>query len=148
MDAVTRVDLSGFSKANGIFKSIDRELRIACEYTIKLAKSEMMMPKHGTEIQYYVGKQTFSVKTRKERKRRVKTHIQSAPGEAPAIRTGQLYNSFFRHPGVRDLEYIVGVNAPYGRYLELELDRPFLISSGTRMGRILVERVKALFDGI
>ena len=148
MDAVTRVDLSGFNRTNALFKAIDRELRIACEFTIKLAKSEMMMPKHGTVIEYYVGKQTFSIKTRKERKRRKKTHIQSAPGEAPAIRTGQLYNSFFRHRGVRDLEYIVGVNSPYGRYLELELDRPFLISSGTKMGQLLVERIKALFDGI
>lgn len=148
MDSVTRVDLSGFDRANGIFKSIDRELRIACQYTIKVAKAEMMMPKHGTTIQYYVGEQKYSAKTGKPLKRRKKTHIQSAPGEAPAIRTGQLYNSFFTHPGIRELEYIVGVNSPYGRHLELELDRPFLISNGTKMGRLLVERVKALFSGI
>jgi hypothetical protein len=148
MDAVTRVDLSGFDNANSIFKAIDRELRIACQYTIKVAKMEMMAPKHGAAIEYYVGQQKYSAKTGKALKRRKKTHIQSAPGEAPAIRTGQLYNSFFTHRGIRDLEYIVGVNSPYGRHLELELDRPFLISNGTKMGRMLVERVKALFNGI
>ena len=148
MDAEIRIDVSGFDKAENMLSKVDVELRKACQWTIKAAKAQMMLPKHGTVVQYYVGQQKFSMKTGKPLKRRMKTHIQSAPGEAPAVRTGQLYNSFFTHPGVRWLEYVVGVNAPYGRYLEEELDRPFLISNATIMGRLLVEKVKVLLNGV
>jgi len=148
MDAEIRIDLKGFDTANGVLSQVDVELRKACQWVIKAAKAQMMLPKHGTVVQYYVGQQKYSTKTGKPLKRRMKTHIQSAPGEAPAVRTGQLYNSFFTHPGIRFLEYVVGVNAPYGRYLEEELDRPFLISNATIMGRLLVEKVKRLLSGV
>jgi hypothetical protein len=148
MDAEIRIDLSGFDKAGNLLSKVDVELRKACQWTIKAAKAQMMLPKHGAMVEYYVGPQKYSTKTGKALKRRTKTHIQSAPGEAPAIRTGQLYNSFFTHPGVRFLEYVVGVNAPYGRYLEEKLNRPFLISNATIIGRLLAEKVKVLLNGV
>ena len=49
--------------------------------------------------------------------RRYGSHVASAPGESPAIQTGQLYKTTAYRTRGYDLE--VGYNEPYGRYLEL-----------------------------
>lgn len=62
--------------------------------------------------------------------RRGVEHQASAPGEAPAIDTGILHDSFFTQK-VDELEAIVGTNVEYAPHLELGTvniaPRPFLL---------------------
>lgn len=54
-----------------------------------------------------------------------RTHIASAPGEAPAIITGELRNSIIALPQPRlNKTWLVVVTAVYGLYLEFGVDTP------------------------
>lgn len=64
-------------------------------------------------------------KTGREYVRRGRIHVASAPGEAPAVDTGNLFNSIqtvIKSP----LEAEITISAEYAEVLEFEKDRPFV----------------------
>lgn len=71
-------------------------------------KRLMALPKHGREY-----------------RRRTRIHRASAPGEAPAIDTGNLVNSI-KTTFPNSVTGVIGIGAEYAYYLEFPLNRPFV----------------------
>lgn len=86
-------------QATGIIKDI-------CRGIVSEAKRLMKLPKSGRLYKGFYGQ----------------AHIASAPGEAPAIDSGNLYNKI-RSRKISDLNYRVTVPVPYGGYLEFGTKR-------------------------
>lgn len=97
---------------------------------VALALGSMRGPKHG--LLYPRGK---------------KMHRASAPGEAPAMDTGNLANSFeVEHPD--SCEAIVSVHGEYAQYLEFGTEhmapRPFLTPAANKVRGKFLEALEQL----
>lgn len=70
----------------------------------------------------------------------------SAPGQAPAVRTGALRTSITISP-VTEYEYIISIAAPYGRILEFAKNRPFAIPASEKAWAGFTAVVRRYFNG-
>ena len=124
-----KVDLSGFDNAEERFRMLSVFLQnaVSASYTGMIAL--MTGPKSGRR--YKVGKTTFQA---------------SAPGQAPAVRTGFLRTSITIGK-VNDYEYVISIAAPYGKILEFEMNRPFAIPASTKAWNVFTGVVRKYFNG-
>lgn len=123
------VDLSGFDDAEKRFRMLAVFLQnaVSASYTGMIAL--MTGPKSGRR--YKVGGTTFQA---------------SAPGQAPAVRTGFLRTSITIGK-VNDYEYLISIAAPYGKILEFQKNRPFAIPASTKAWNVFTGVVRKYFNG-
>jgi hypothetical protein len=74
------------------------------------------------------------------------TYQASAPGQAPAVATGNLRTSITIGK-VNDYEYIISISAPYGKILEFKKNRPFAIPASTKAWNVFTGVVRKYFNG-
>ena len=123
------VDLSGFDDAEQRFRMLAVFLQnaVSASYTGMIAL--MTGPKSGRR--YKVGRTTYQA---------------SAPGQAPAVATGNLRTSITIGK-VNDYEYIISISAPYGKILEFKKNRPFAIPASTKAWNVFTGVVRKYFNG-
>jgi hypothetical protein len=124
-----KVDLSGFDDAEQRFRMLAVFLQnaVSASYTGMIAL--MTGPKSGRR--YKVGRTTYQA---------------SAPGQAPAVRTGFLRTSITINK-VNDYEYFISIAAPYGKILEFKKNRPFAIPASTKAWNVFTGVVRKYFNG-
>jgi len=124
-----KVDLSGFDDAEQRFRMLAVFLQnaVSASYTGMIAL--MTGPKSGRR--YKVGRTTYQA---------------SAPGQAPAVRTGFLRTSITINK-VNDYEYFISIAAPYGKILEFQKNRPFAIPASTKAWSVFQGVVGKYFNG-
>jgi len=124
-----KVDLSGFDDAEQRFRMLAVFLQnaVSASYTGMIAL--MTGPKSGRR--YKVGRTTYQA---------------SAPGQAPAVRTGFLRTSITINK-VNDYEYFISIAAPYGKILEFKKNRPFAIPASTKAWTVFQGVVRKYFNG-
>jgi len=124
-----KVDLSGFDDAEKRFRMLAVFLQnaVSASYTGMIAL--MTGPKSGRR--YKVGRTTYQA---------------SAPGQAPAVRTGFLRTSITINK-VNDYEYFISIAAPYGKILEFKKNRPFAIPASTKAWTVFQGVVRKYFNG-
>jgi hypothetical protein len=124
-----KVDLSGFDDAEKRFRMLAVFLQnaVSASYTGMIAL--MTGPKSGRR--YKVGRTTYQA---------------SAPGQAPAVRTGFLRTSITINK-VNDYEYFISIAAPYGKILEFKKNRPFAIPASTKAWSVFQGVVGKYFNG-
>jgi hypothetical protein len=124
-----KVDLSGFDDAEQRFRMLAVFLQnaVSASYTGMIAL--MTGPKSGRR--YKVGRTTYQA---------------SAPGQAPAVRTGFLRTSITINK-VNDYEYFISIAAPYGKILEFKKNRPFAIPASTKAWSVFQGVVGKYFNG-
>jgi hypothetical protein len=124
-----KVDLSGFDDAEQRFRMLAVFLQnaVSASYTGMIAL--MTGPKSGRR--YKVGRTTYQA---------------SAPGQAPAVRTGFLRTSITINK-VNDYEYFISIAAPYGKILEFQKNRPFAIPASTKAWNVFTGVVRKYFNG-
>jgi len=124
-----KVDLSGFDDAEQRFRMLAIFLQnaVSASYTGMIAL--MTGPKSGRR--YKVGETTFQA---------------SAPGQAPAVRTGFLRTSITIGK-INDYEYVISIAAPYGKILEFKKNRPFAIPASTKAWNVFQGVVRKYFNG-
>ena len=86
-------------------------------------------------------------KNGKSYKRGSKSHIASAPGEAPASDTGRLSNSIMALKSIYDNGWLVGTSLDYGKHLELGTKdikpRPWLIPALEKNRNAIENNIKS-----
>jgi hypothetical protein len=124
-----KVDLSGFDDAEQRFRMLAVFLQnaVSASYTGMIAL--MTGPKSGRR--YKVGRTTYQA---------------SAPGQAPAVRTGFLRTSITINK-VNDYEYFISIAAPYGKILEFKKNRPFAMPASTKAWNVFTDVVRKYFNG-
>jgi hypothetical protein len=124
-----KVDLSGFDDAEVRFRMLAVFLQnaVSASYTGMIAL--MTGPKSGRR--YKIGRTTYQA---------------SAPGQAPAVRTGFLRTSITINK-VNDYEYFISIAAPYGKILEFKKNRPFAIPASTKAWNVFTGVVRKYFNG-
>lgn len=142
-------------QTENIKKSIRNEFYKIGKVLVKTSRDMMKEPKSGRTYQVTLGSKGKKLK-------RIKDHISSAPGEAPAIITGALRDSVdFLVKGSEELHFGVNLEhitpdsgnaqwhnnvASYGKYLELGTvkmeKRPFLVPSMKKNGINLFVRLE------
>ena len=124
-----KVDLSGFDDAEQRFRMLAVFLQnaVSASYTGMIAL--MTGPKSGRR--YKVGRTTYQA---------------SAPGQAPAVRTGFLRTSITINK-VNDYEYFISIAAPYGKILEFKKNRPFAIPASTKAWNVFTGVVRKYYNG-
>jgi len=124
-----KVDLSGFDDAEQRFRMLAVFLQnaVSASYTGMIAL--MTGPKSGRR--YKVGRTTYQA---------------SAPGQAPAVKTGFLRTSITINK-VNDYEYFISIAAPYGKILEFKKNRPFAIPASTKAWNVFTGVVRKYFNG-
>jgi hypothetical protein len=124
-----KVDLSGFDDAEKRFRMLAVFLQnaVSASYTGMIAL--MTGPKSGRR--YKVGRTTYQA---------------SAPGQAPAVRTGFLRTSITIGK-VNDYEYVISIAAPYGKILEFRKNRPFAMPASTKAWNVFTGVVRKYFNG-
>jgi len=70
----------------------------------------------------------------------------SAPGQAPAVRTGFLRTSITIGK-VNAYEYVISIAAPYGKILEFQKNRPFAIPASEKAWNVFTGVVRKYFNG-
>lgn len=124
-----KVDLSGFDDADKRF----RMLSVFLEKAVKASYTGMIALMTGAKSgrTYKIGKRSYQA---------------SAPGQAPAVLTGQLRSSITLNR-VTDYEYVVSIAAPYGRILEFAKNRPFAIPASEKAWASFTSVVRRYFNG-
>jgi hypothetical protein len=125
-----KVDLRGFDDAEHRFRVLAVWLQEAASKAFRGMISSMTGQKSGRI--YKIGKN--------------RTHQASAPGQAPAVLTGQLRTSITVNR-VTDYEYVVSIAAPYGRILEFAMNRPFAIPASEKAWASFTSVVRRYFNG-
>ena len=125
-----KVDLSGFDDAEERF----RMLAVFLQRAVKASYTGMIASMTGQKSgrKYRTGKNTI--------------HQASAPGQAPAVRTGFLRTSITISP-VNAYEYIISIAAPYGKILEFQMNRPFAIPASEKAWAVFTGVVRKYFNG-
>ena len=123
------VDLSGFDDAEKRF----RMLSVFLEKAVKASYTGMIALMTGAKSgrTYKIGKKSYQA---------------SAPGQAPAVRTGFLRTSITIGK-VNDYEYIISIAAPYGKILEFQMNRPFAIPASTKAWTVFQGVIGKYFNG-
>lgn len=115
-------------------RQVEKILRETATKIVDQAKMGMREPKSG---RYYVVSRTG------------KLHRASAPGESPAIDTGNLVNSF-EIKKINDALFKINVNADYASHLEFGTTkmapRPFLIPAVEKLKDYFVKELSKLFE--
>jgi len=124
------VDLRGFDDAEHRFRVLAIWLQEAASKAFRGMIASMTGAKSGRI--YKIGKN--------------RTHQASAPGQAPAVLTGQLRSSITVNR-VTDYEYVVSIAAPYGRILEFAKNRPFAIPASEKAWASFTSVVRRYFNG-
>ena len=124
------VDLRGFDDAEHRFRVLAVWLQEAASKAFRGMIASMTGAKSGRI--YKIGKN--------------RTHQASAPGQAPAVLTGQLRSSITVNR-VTDYEYVVSIAAPYGRILEFAMNRPFAIPASEKAWASFTSVVRRYFNG-
>jgi len=124
------VDLRGFDDAEHRFRVLAVWLQEAASKAFRGMIASMTGQKSGRI--YKIGKN--------------RTHQASAPGQAPAVLTGQLRSSITVNR-VTDYEYVVSIAAPYGRILEFAMNRPFAIPASEKAWASFMSVVRRYFNG-
>ena len=126
-----KVDLSGFDDAEQRFRMLAIFLQnaVSASYTGMIAL--MTGPKSGRRYKMPGTKTTYQA---------------SAPGQAPAVRTGFLRTSITIGK-VNDYEYIISIAAPYGKILEFQKNRPFAIPASEKAWAVFQGVVRKYFNG-
>ncbi len=124
------VDLRGFDDAEHRFRVLAVWLQEAASKAFRGMIASMTGAKSGRI--YKIGKN--------------RTHQASAPGQAPAVLTGQLRSSITVNR-VTDYEYVVSIAAPYGRILEFAKNRPFAIPASEKAWASFTSVVRRYFNG-
>lgn len=124
------VDLRGFDDAEHRFRVLAVWLQEAASKAFRGMIASMTGQKFGRI--YKIGKN--------------RTHQASAPGQAPAVLTGQLRSSITVNR-VTDYEYVVSIAAPYGRILEFAMNRPFAIPASEKAWASFTSVVRRYFNG-
>lgn len=124
------VDLRGFDDAEHRFRVLAVWLQEAASKAFRGMIASMTGAKSGRI--YKIGKN--------------RTHQASAPGQAPAVLTGQLRSSITINR-VTDYEYVVSIAAPYGRILEFAMNRPFAIPASEKAWASFTSVVRRYFNG-
>jgi len=126
-----KVDLSGFDDAEQRFRMLAIFLQnaVSASYTGMIAL--MTGAKSGRRYKL-PGTQT--------------TYQASAPGQAPAVATGNLRTSITIGK-VNDYEYIISISAPYGKILEFQKNRPFAIPASEKAWAVFTGVVRKYFNG-
>ena len=124
------VDLRGFDDAEHRFRVLAVWLQEAASKAFRGMIASMTGQKSGRI--YKIGKN--------------RTHQASAPGQAPAVLTGQLRSSIAVNR-VTDYEYVVSIAAPYGRILEFAMNRPFAIPASETAWASFTSVVRRYFNG-
>jgi len=124
-----KVDLSGFDDAEKRFRMLAVFLQNAVSASYTGMIGLMTGPKSGRR--YKVGRTTYQA---------------SAPGQAPAVRTGFLRTSITINK-VNDYEYFISIAAPYGKILEFKKNRPFAIPASTKAWSVFQGVVGKYFNG-
>jgi len=124
-----KVDLSGFDDAEERFRMLSVFLQnaVSASYTGMIAL--MTGAKSGRK--YKVGGTVYQ---------------SSAPGQAPAVRTGFLRTSITINK-VTNYEYFISIAAPYGKILEFQKNRPFAIPASTKAWNVFTGVVRKYFNG-
>lgn len=124
------VDLRGFDDAEHRFRVLAVWLQEAASKAFRGMIASMTGQKSGRI--YKIGKN--------------RTHQASAPGQAPAVLTGQLRSSITINR-VTDYEYVVSIAAPYGRILEFAMNRPNAIPASEKAWASFTSVVRRYFNG-
>ena len=124
------VDLRGFDDSEHRFRVLAVWLQEAASKAFRGMIASMTGQKSGRI--YKIGKN--------------RTHQASAPGQAPAVLTGQLRSSITINR-VNDYEYVVSIAAPYGRILEFAMNRPFAIPASEKAWASFTSVVRRYFNG-
>jgi hypothetical protein len=126
-----KVDLSGFDDAEQRFRMLAIFLQnaVSASYTGMIAL--MTGPKSGRRYKMPGTKTTYQA---------------SAPGQAPAVATGNLRTSITINK-VNDYEYFISIAAPYGKILEFKKNRPFAIPASTKAWSVFQGVVGKYFNG-
>ena len=124
------VDLRGFDDAEHRFRVLAVWLQEAASKAFRGMIASMTGQKSGRI--YKIGKN--------------RTHQASAPGQAPAVVTGQLRSSITVNR-VTDYESVVSIAAPYGRILEFAKNRPFAIPASEKAWASFTSVVRRYFNG-
>lgn len=124
------VDLRGFDDAEHRFRVLAVWLQEAASKAFRGMIASMIGQKSGRI--YKIGKN--------------RTHQASAPGQAPAVRTGFLRTSITIGK-VNDYEYIISIAAPYGKILEFQMNRPFAIPASTKAWTVFQGVIGKYFNG-
>ena len=124
-----KVDLSGFDNAEERF----RMLSVFLQNAVKASYTGMIALMTGAKSgkRYKVGGTVYQA---------------SAPGQAPAVRTGFLRTSITIGK-VNDYEYIISISAPYGKILEFKKNRPFAIPASEKAWTVFQGVVRKYFNG-
>jgi hypothetical protein len=124
-----KVDLSGFDDAEERF----RMLVVFLQRAVKASYTGMIALMTGAKSgkRYKVGGTVYQA---------------SAPGQAPAVRTGFLRTSITISP-VNKYEYVISISAPYGKILEFKKNRPFAIPASEKAWAVFTGVVKRYFNG-
>ena len=124
-----KVDLSGFDDAEQRFRMLAVFLQnaVSASYTGMIA----LMTGAKSGRRYKVGGTVYQA---------------SAPGQAPAVRTGFLRTSITIGK-VNDYEYVISIAAPYGKILEFQKNRPFAIPASTKAWAVFTGVVRKYFNG-
>ena len=124
-----KVDLSGFDDAEKRF----RMLSVFLEKAVKASYTGMIALMTGAKSgrTYKIGKKSYQA---------------SAPGQAPAVRTGFLRTSITISP-VNKYEYVISISAPYGKILEFQMNRPFAIPASEKAWAVFTGVVRKYFNG-
>jgi len=123
------VDLSGFDDAEERFRMLSVFLQnaVSASYTGMIA----LMTGAKSGRRYKVGKTVYQA---------------SAPGQAPAVRTGFLRTSITIGK-VNAYEYVISIAAPYGKILEFQKNRPFAIPASMKAWAVFTGVVRKYFNG-
>ena len=108
-------------------------------------RAEAIINKTAHDVQLVAKNSMSGPKTGNTYIRGGRVHVASAPGEAPAIDTGNLVNSIMSKSAGR-LSWIVGTNVDYGAILELYKSRPWLKPALMGRKKAFIAAMGALFD--
>ncbi len=130
------LDMSGLNRLAANFDgNVDKALESLATKTVALAQIAMDEPKTGRVVM------TGKYKDR--------PHQTSAPGEAPAVDTGQLYASGYSKR-IGRLAWEAGFSADYAIYLELGTRfmaaRPFLFPAVQRSAGGIIVAMRPIFE--
>ena len=126
-----KVDLSGFDDAEHKFNVLAVWLQETVSKAYRLMIGSMTGQKSGRVYKIPGTDRTYQA---------------SAPGQAPAVRTGFLRTSITIGK-VNDYEYIISIAAPYGKILEFQMNRPFAIPASTKAWTVFQGVVGKYFNG-
>lgn len=125
------VDLRGFDDAEHKFRTLALWLQEAVSKAFRMMIASMTGQKSG---------RIYKIPGTGRR------YQASAPGQAPAVRTGFLRTSITISP-VNEYEYIISIAAPYGRILEFAKNRPFAIPASEKAWAGFTAVVRRYFNG-